>query len=660
MKLKMQLKRKKVMEMIGKSTFDIKLPIPKKFIIEEVKKMIIKKLTISSFRGIKNVEFDFDKKINVLSGKNGLGKTTVIDSILWVFTDETLVYGKQNADNRNTDDLREPVYVKVEALNDNANYVFERKYYDSYKEDYNGNLVFSKVVNEFKINGVKYGSKEYFEFIKKYILKLDESFVCPKDYNILRSVMDYNYFGSIDYKVARSFLEKVLVLENDDEIISSEKYVPIKADLQSLKFDFSKAASRFKARAEEAKQQIVIHQKVLEDCTNEYSEEALKRLAELVEKRDLIFNEDLSKNSEILALNNVLKETQEFISKQTQNENKANLDLQNKINRLIVEGNSLNVNISRLGLEQENAKENASYAQTRIKELLEEKNKIENKQFKVLKCSNCGNVVNKDELEKFEIEKKKKINAIEEKISSEKNKITELNAIIEKFSKGLEETKEVKRKTAEEYFVLKEELLKLDSKVESKEILEAKKTLEKIQNKLEELKVSLINEKQRKFNELNKEIEKLIAQKTLPQKIESEKEAIKNLKTNKALNEQKIDLVKDFKETKLNKIKEKINVVFPTLDIEILEENVNTGTIKEVCYLKLKNTEYKGINDGHRKMIGITFIENIKNKLGLENLPLVFDKFADIDDEMLQTISNLTNSQIFATKVGNENTITLL
>ena len=54
------------------------------------------------------------------------------------------------------------------------------------------------------------------------------------------------------------------------------------------------------------------------------------------------------------------------------------------------------------------------------------------------------------------------------------------------------------------------------------------------------------------------------------------------------------------------------------------------------------------------------WIENIKQKLQLENLPIIFDKLADVDHEMLQKISDITKSQIFTTKVGEEEEITLL
>ena len=104
-------------------------------------------------------------------------------------------------------------------------------------------------------------------------------------------------------------------------------------------------------------------------------------------------------------------------------------------------------------------------------------------------------------------------------------------------------------------------------------------------------------------------------------------------------------------------IKNNTSKVFPNLELEIIEENENTGVVKEVCYAKLKGVEYKGINDGHRKLVGITIIEDVKKALGLIDLPIIFDKVADLDTEMLENILKLTNSQLIATKVSDKNTI---
>ena len=144
---------------------------------------------------------------------------------------------------------------------------------------------------------------------------------------------------------------------------------------------------------------------------------------------------------------------------------------------------------------------------------------------------------------------------------------------------------------------------------------------------------------------------------TLPNKIESLEEEIKQLKQAIFSCEIKKDLVKEFKETKLKLIKESTHTVFPQLDFEIMEVNVNTGAMKEVCYAKLKDVEYKGINDGHRKLVGIIIIEDIKKALGIDDLPIIFDKRADVDNDMLETIKKTTNAQIITTEVSDNETI---
>lgn len=48
--------------------------------------LILKKLKIKNFRCFKDKEFSFDENVILLTGKNGLGKTTIFDAIEWCFT----------------------------------------------------------------------------------------------------------------------------------------------------------------------------------------------------------------------------------------------------------------------------------------------------------------------------------------------------------------------------------------------------------------------------------------------------------------------------------------------------------------------------------------------------------------------------------------------
>ena len=653
-----KLRVKKASEMI--SLDSKKLPRPKQIILEKERKMVIKSLEINNFRGIKNLHFDFSKKINVFSGRNGIGKTSVIDSIMWVLCDETLVYEKQNADNRNTNNLRDVVNVALELANETTSYKLERNYYDTYKEDLNGNFTFARTVNEFKINGAKYGSKEYFDFIKYNILKLDRNVIIPKEFNIIRAIVDFNYFGKIDYKIARSFLENILGLESDEEILQDEKFALVKKELQMQKYDVTKTVSKLKSDLESGKNIIASQSATLKQYEEEYDEEKYSKLIGLQEERNNLINTKVAENTEILGLNRLLQEVEENIKAEEKGTTEAIFEAQNKISNLSNKGISIDYTVQNKGLEIKSLLDHNKQIASMIEQNEKKLEGLQNRTLPKTECPNCGYQLNADEVKKFEENLKIEKNKIVSENELAKQSIEENKNKCEELLKEIDDLKKNKDELGEQYFAEKEKLdnLRNDKGTDLLQILKNRKI--ELANQIAEKTNELIDEKDKKMRELNAQIEGSLSQVGLPQKIEDLKKTIKNNKLIANNIEICIDLAKEFKRTKIAKIKDKVNEVFPQLDIEILEENQNTGTIKEVCYLKLHNTEYKGINDGHRKMIGITFIENIKQKLQLENLPIIFDKLADVDREMLQKISDITKSQIFTTKVGEEEEITLL
>lgn len=57
------------------------------------KQVILKRLTLTNFKGLRNVAIDFNGSVTTISGKNGTGKTTVIDGFNW------LLFGKDSEGN---------------------------------------------------------------------------------------------------------------------------------------------------------------------------------------------------------------------------------------------------------------------------------------------------------------------------------------------------------------------------------------------------------------------------------------------------------------------------------------------------------------------------------------------------------------------------------
>lgn len=60
------------------------------------KQVILKRLTLTNFKGLRNVAIDFEGNVTRISGRNGTGKTTIIDGFNW------LLFGKDSEGNSDT------------------------------------------------------------------------------------------------------------------------------------------------------------------------------------------------------------------------------------------------------------------------------------------------------------------------------------------------------------------------------------------------------------------------------------------------------------------------------------------------------------------------------------------------------------------------------
>nr|DAW77012.1 MAG TPA: chromosome partition protein [Caudoviricetes sp.] len=59
-----------------------------------MKRIVIKKLTLVNFKGIRSLTIDFNEDVTTISGRNGLGKTTIFDAFTW------LLFGKDSKERK--------------------------------------------------------------------------------------------------------------------------------------------------------------------------------------------------------------------------------------------------------------------------------------------------------------------------------------------------------------------------------------------------------------------------------------------------------------------------------------------------------------------------------------------------------------------------------
>lgn len=198
--------------------------------------MKITKIEIEKFRALSDVSYDL-KDVNIYSGMNELGKTTINNFIMWLLFDLS-----NNDNNLNDNEDVTNAYVKGSVTFDNGD-VVERNYKQVWK-DVAGEMTAKPSKNEFFINGASYKAKEFkVEILKMFNLELTTK---VKDLNLVKLFTDVLYMEEITPIQFREFFSEILNLTNEDdlELLNSDKqYAKLIDPLQEQKFDIKNVIS---------------------------------------------------------------------------------------------------------------------------------------------------------------------------------------------------------------------------------------------------------------------------------------------------------------------------------------------------------------------------------------------------------------------------------
>ncbi|MGL4768839.1 MAG: AAA family ATPase [Mycoplasmoidaceae bacterium] len=180
--------------------------------------IVIKSIEIKRFRGIKNFCLDFINGINIIEGKNGLGKSTILDAIKYMF-----------------------------CFNDNNIYfINEDLTFDKTPPDISMNLFVNEkeivLINKEKnwmINNIFYKKNDYKQ-------RLSEIFEI-NDVNLIISQIDPNNWlekhllseKASESKEIRDSILKVINAENEN-IIDEKKFISLTEDISNLEFKIKK------------------------------------------------------------------------------------------------------------------------------------------------------------------------------------------------------------------------------------------------------------------------------------------------------------------------------------------------------------------------------------------------------------------------------------
>ena len=573
--------------------------------------MYIKSLKITKFRALENIEFEFkDGCINAFSGENGIGKTTILDSILWIMADDTLITGLDNTKNLDDNKPKELIKVELTFVKSNGMEVELRR---EYQPKYTKEGEFSSYSNKFWINDGSYSATEYFERIKKELGIVEPKI---KKFNILRALIDFDYFGTLDYQVARSVIENILHLESAGDIINQEKYMLIKNDLIGQNFDISKTKTMYN-------QQLTIKENEIENLKT-----SIKVYKESIKPLDKKKVEELTNS-----INNLKSKEYEHSVEYKTAYDKMQTSL-NKTNAMWKEITKLKDELSVIEMKNDNV----------LKPLDQKKKDVENlrKDFVrikggIKKCPNCNYTLNEDEIKKelIEISQRGKQLNIEIEELSKLVKTDEINELRENLA-----IKEKEYKSAiGEQEKLREEFNALIDKEDS----ESQIFYRNRQSQLDELNAQL--------NDLTRESDS--------SKLERAEKDLEEKQDMQAKLLVKQELLVDFEKDKINEINDKVKSIFPNIDFVLIEVS-DRGAEKKTCKPQFNGVDYLRLNDGQRIKMGFEIIEGLSQAFNIDDrLPIIFDKLRDLSKANIMDIKEKANTQIFTTFVGNESEIKL-
>lgn len=605
-------------------------------------KLKINSIDINNFKGCTSLHLDFTEGKNILEGENGVGKTTVLDAITWClfgknFADEKLFKIKPIIDREEKTDLVTSVELNLNDIS------IER--------------IWNNDTTTIKVDGVKFGSREFSDYLRDNYLITDDEF---------KALSNIDYIPNLHWKDLRS-----LIMGLVGEITNGEVYEKVDVSLIKDKIEtvgVEKTADDIKESKSSLNNEIKRMQGNIDQKTKDIDEMVLDEdeMKELTAHRENLksqidaYNELKEKkhkqDSEVFSLEtlkkNLLSNEQEQNRLRVDNEeyqktyDSSNIDVklirENKTKELRNKIEDINKDINRLDLEKGSLIADREDLRKKYDAEVNREIKVENST-----CSACGQALPEEKInevlsklkEESKLkaagyanqakEKKIRIEEIDILIADYKNKINSVEEEIKKVeteeidpSQESDMQKQMKRnmetngaKIADlmtEHENTEKQIKELEEVISRHEVIELKDVSE-LQNELEEVTNKLaVSDVLAKFKEqlkvLEDEYKGLIADK-------------------EQLNVKEQQLIA-FNNTRAEMLRNKVKHEFKMADF-IVQETTKDGKLIETFKIAIDGIEYGSLNTGHKILVALDLIDNIQ-RMKDKRLPILIDGLGEL------------------------------
>lgn len=609
-------------------------------------------LKLRNFKGVRSYEFQPNGENVTVKGKNGTGKSTLFDAMLWLLFGKDS-QGKKDFDIKTLDKNNNP----IPGLEHEVEAVFEingrplklrKNFYEVWTQKRGSvNKEFSGHTTDHFVDDVAVPQKEY-------LAKIDE--IAKED--VFKLLTNPAHFASLDWKVRRKMLLDFCGdISNDDVMASDSKFSRLQEIIGVHKPEEHKSIAKARQTAingtlEKIPDRIDENQRLMPE-TPEKSVEELNHSIELFKKALASKQQALANmenggavsakqvelqtiESEIMVLEQQFKSN---INSQIDKKNSSIETLRQEISTI-----SNNINTHTQKWNQDTAK--ADVLEQSLVDLRVSWKDIKERVFEFEQddvCPTCGQAIPQDKLaeakenaqSEFNLKKsndleanvnngktaKSELDELRKTTSETNDKIAKLTA--DKASKEAEITKiqkeidALRTKTIEtaEYTTksASKQLVKDEIKA-LQENADATESISKIKSEIEAINAAISGNQDdlKKYEDIEKQTKR----------IDELKQQERTLADEFAKLEGEIFLIEEFERAKISMLDDRINGRFKIARFKLFNRLINGGT-EDCCEVLCDGVPYSSnLNTGHKIMVGLDIINVLSEHYGF--FPPVF------------------------------------
>ena len=677
-----------------------------------MKNIVLTELELTNYRNIEYAILKFDGNSKII-GENRIGKTNTLESIYWLLTDKLLDGSSEVSAIKPLKDTKLEVIVKATFNIDGKVVTLEKRYKEKWVTTRGTtNLEMQGHTITLVHNGIKQST------LKAYNELVGEDFGFSQDtttkVDFMQMLINPFYLGNLgegkDWTELRSFIIKLVGdVSNEDVVKIKPEFAEVKKELDDANGRVDQLKKKYANDLDALRTQIIsdgAQIELLEKTPNPSDDEVAiakkgieehqdkiallksnngldvasmeignkinaKRieLAEL-EKADLLKAQNSDGKKELREKLSELQETQSdlFVKKSDLLDKKMNIDLplrrlegtliewQQYRSELIEELKGIDNEIANPQVEEECPTCHRKYDEAELEKskaiLLESLNK--NKADLIAKGKlNKEKITHlEEEIESLKTQKEENQKALEQlklDLDSVSNSITEIESQLNAETPTIEANSKIA--------VLKEEIVKLEAEFIESKTQYTKGTQDNAQKIADEEEAMIPFKKVISDREYyDRQMEQLQFSR-----------ANYKLHQNEYANvEQKRELLNQFIYTKLRMLDENVSKVFGGIKFQLIKENINGGFdaickpyIYDIVKGESTGASWRSGSKSERVVTGIAIAEAIKTKLGLPNLPYLFDEGGEISSETFATRFK-TESQLICVKIADNITTPLV